>query len=244
MAPGAQLTLLCMDSEVGLGNAEQYAVDHGITIVNHSVGWLGTSRGDGTGGPGTPDGIVRDARAHGVLWVNAAGNLAAGDAWTGTLLDPGNDDLMEWSPGNAFNGVTIPAGATECGVLRWDSWPVTSQDYDLFLLDASFDDVASSLTDQASSPSEPTEGTCYTNTTGATAVFYWAVVRYSATVTPRFDFVSQPESPGIGALAFSTPDSSVTERRRPRRHSPSAPPVRRTARSSRTARADRRSTAA
>ena len=129
----------------------------------------------------------------------------------GRCVDPDNDDLMEWSPGNAFNGVTIPAGATECGVLRWDSWPVTSQDYDLFLLDASFDAVASSLNDQASSPSEPTEGTCYTNTTGATAGFYWAVVRYSATVTPRFDFVSQPESAGIGALGFSTPDSNVTE---------------------------------
>ena len=51
MAPGAQLTLLCMDSEVGLGNAEQYAVDNGITIVSHSIGWLGTS-GDGTGGLG------------------------------------------------------------------------------------------------------------------------------------------------------------------------------------------------
>src|SRR5262249_35650380 len=83
IAPDAQLYLICIQSQVGLGEAEKYVLAHGITIVNHSVGWFGTSRGDGTGGAGTPDAIVLDAKAHGVLWVNAAGNSAAGDAWTG-----------------------------------------------------------------------------------------------------------------------------------------------------------------
>ncbi len=35
-----------------------------------------TSRGDGSGGAGTPDANVADAQANGILWVNAAGNEA------------------------------------------------------------------------------------------------------------------------------------------------------------------------
>ena len=49
MAPAAQLTLICIDDEVELAQAEQYVLANGIKIVNHSVSWFDTSRGDGTG---------------------------------------------------------------------------------------------------------------------------------------------------------------------------------------------------
>ena len=52
MAPDAALTLICVDTEVGLGQAVDYARSNGITIVNHSVGWFDSGRGDGSGGPG------------------------------------------------------------------------------------------------------------------------------------------------------------------------------------------------
>ena len=84
MAPGAQLFLICMDTEVNLGQAKDYAIAQGITIINHSVVWINTSRGDGTGGPGTPDAIVADARANGILWVNGAGNRAR--HWSGNVF--------------------------------------------------------------------------------------------------------------------------------------------------------------
>ena len=209
MAPNAQLTLICIDSEVGLGNAEQYAVANGIRIVNHSIGWYGVGRGDGSGGPGTVDGIVRDARTHGVLWVNAAGNEAAGDAWVGSLGDTDGDDLLEWSAGNPFNDVTLANGSSDCGVLRWDAWPVTSQDYDLYLINGSGDIVAGSASDQASGPGAPVEEACFTNTTGSAATFSWVVFRYSATVTPRFDFVSLAQDAGVSALQLSTSASTV-----------------------------------
>ena len=35
--------------------AEAYAKAQGIRIINHSVGWFNTSRGDGSGAAGTPD---------------------------------------------------------------------------------------------------------------------------------------------------------------------------------------------
>ena len=66
MAPDAQLYLICVDSEVTLAQAEQDAVADGVQVINHSVGWFNTSRGDGTGGPGSPDATVADARAHGI----------------------------------------------------------------------------------------------------------------------------------------------------------------------------------
>ena len=55
MAPGAQLYLMCVDSEVDLALAEQDAVADGVKIINHSVSWFDTSRGDGTGDAGSPD---------------------------------------------------------------------------------------------------------------------------------------------------------------------------------------------
>ena len=50
--------------------------------MNHSVGWFGPSRGDGTRLIGS---LVADARANGILWVNAAGNEGE-THWSGTLL--------------------------------------------------------------------------------------------------------------------------------------------------------------
>ena len=50
MAPGAQLYLICIDTEVDLKLAEEYVKANGITIVNHSVGWFNAGRGDGSGG--------------------------------------------------------------------------------------------------------------------------------------------------------------------------------------------------
>jgi hypothetical protein len=101
MAPGAQLYLFCIDSEVALHQAEQDAIADGIKIVNHSVAWFDTSRGDGTGDPGTPDATVADARAHGILWVNAAGNFGF-DHWAGGFTpDASNPVYNDFSPGVA-----------------------------------------------------------------------------------------------------------------------------------------------
>jgi hypothetical protein len=76
MAPGAQLYLICAETNVNLGQAKDYAISEGIAIINFSGGFLNSSRGDGTGGAGSPDAVVADARAQGILWVNSAGNSA------------------------------------------------------------------------------------------------------------------------------------------------------------------------
>src|SRR6185312_12176749 len=89
MAPSARLTLICVQDEVSLGNAEAYVKAHGIKIVSHSVSWFNTSRGDGNGAPGTPDAIVADAAANGILWINSMGNYAQ-THWGGAFTDDGH----------------------------------------------------------------------------------------------------------------------------------------------------------
>src|ERR1700674_324323 len=46
MAPGAQLFLICIATLVELGQANDYAIAQGIKIVNHSVGWYNSGRGE------------------------------------------------------------------------------------------------------------------------------------------------------------------------------------------------------
>ena len=206
MAPGAQLYLICVDTEVDLALAEQDAIADGVRIVNHSVAWLNTSRGDGTGGPGTPDAIVADARAHGILWVNAAGNFAE-DHWSGSFAPDGVDpSFNDFAPGVETDGVTMQSGEQACVTLKWDDWPVTSEDFDLGLYAGNGTLVASSSNDQAGGPLPPTEELCYTNT-GPTQNFGIAIHRYSAAGSPRFDLYYTGES----TLEYATAAGSLTE---------------------------------
>ena len=187
MAPGAQLYLICIDSLVGLAQAEQDAIAAGVRVVNHSVGWFNTSRGDGSGGPGTPDAIVADARAHGILWVNAAGDST--QHWSGTFTPNASaPEFNDFAPGDALDTVQLPAGGSICAALKWDAWPTTNQDYDLYAYDsASGALVEFSDKNQADDPQAPTEELCFENTTASTRSFGIAIVKYQATTTPRFD---------------------------------------------------------
>jgi hypothetical protein len=186
MAPGATIVPICITDNVDLWNAEQWSATHGVKIVNHSVGWYGTGRGDGSGGGTvgggdvTPDAVVRQARADGILWVNAAGDDAQ-SYWSGNFnAAAGEPDLNDFGGGDVGNSIVIDSGTTACAVLRWDDWPTTTQDFDLYLVDPAQNAVvASSTTDQATSMLEPTEQLCYPNS-GATRQFDLVIVKFSA----------------------------------------------------------------
>ena len=186
MAPGATIVPICITDNVDLWNAEQWSATHGVKIVNHSVGWYGTGRGDGGGGGTvgggdvTPDAVVRQARADGILWVNAAGDDAQ-SYWSGNFNAAAREpDLNDFGGGDVGNSIVIDSGTTACAVLRWDDWPTTTQDFDLYLVDPAQNAVvASSTTDQATSMLEPTEQLCYPNS-GATRQFDLVIVKFSA----------------------------------------------------------------
>ena len=98
MAPAAQLYLICVASTVGLGQAKDYAVVNGIKIINHSVGWFNTSRGDDSGAASSPTAIAASARDSGILWVNAAGNEAQRH-WSGQFVDANGNGWNEFAAG-------------------------------------------------------------------------------------------------------------------------------------------------
>src|SRR5215213_3621117 len=135
-APAAQLYLICVDDVVSLAKAEAFVAAKRIPIVNHSVGWFNTGPGDGTGGIGTPDRVVADARADGILWINAAGNEAQRH-WRGTFVDANSNAYLDFAPGDDANVLDVPTGNGFCAYLRWYEWPNPSHDYVLELIDAS-----------------------------------------------------------------------------------------------------------
>ena len=133
MAPGAQLYLICVDTEVdaGAGGAlRERARDHGRQPLGRLV--QHEPRRRQRRAAATPDAIVADARANGILWVNAAGN--EGDSSTGAGPSPTRTptavhELPGTDVGNTFN---VGPNAVACAFLKWDDWPVTTEDYDLY----------------------------------------------------------------------------------------------------------------
>lgn len=202
VAPAAKLHLICVDTPTSLGEAKDYVVANDIPIVNHSVGWFNLSRGDGSGAAGTPDAIVADARAQGVLWVNAAGNYAQVH-WSGTYSDPDDDGWHNFGAGDLGNQVTLSGDG--CVFLKWDDWPATDQDFDLFLARTSDDVIFESSEGLQDGAQEPWEEFCYFGL--APDDYYVAILSDGATEPLRFDlFVIDAE-----ALEYSTPGASLVE---------------------------------
>jgi subtilisin family serine protease len=196
MAPGAELHLICADTLVGLARAGAYARAHHVAVVNHSVSWFNTSRGDGSGGPTTPDAIVAEASAAGILWVNSAGNRGR-QHWSGSFIDADGDGWHEFAPGDEGNTVSFGKYEGACIRLKWDDWPVSDEDFDLHLVrvDASAVDgrsaiVASSHNAQTGTQ-PPTEQLCFSNP-GPRYAYAVEIVRVRGTGSPRLDLFISP----------------------------------------------------
>jgi subtilisin family serine protease len=207
MAPDAQLYLVCVGTEVDLAAAVAYAKSQGVSVINHSAGWEGPYRDDGSGPIGA---AVADARANGILWVNSAGNEGQ-THWSGTYAS--NGFVHQWSPnGDLGNTFIWPDGAEICGFLKWDEWPVAVSDFDLYLgLSVSNDVVAVSEEEQGEGGGEPPfEGLCARQTSGADVLAFWAIRGYTVRSTPRLDLVSwsPPLEYQVAAGSIATPASS------------------------------------
>lgn len=162
MAPGAQLFLAKIDSDVQLGQAVNDMIASGVQVINHSVAWFGGSFYDGTG---QLCDITDSAETAGVLWVNAAGN-SRNNHYLGTFSDTDSDQRHEFTAGQNYNTINLTAGNAVTLILDWDAYPSTSTDYDLFLYDGIPDaggtQVASSQNNQGrkgpfGSPTPPTK---------------------------------------------------------------------------------------
>ncbi|MFQ6067066.1 MAG: S8 family peptidase [bacterium] len=179
MAPQAQLYLVKIADEVDLENAKDYCIAEGVNIINHSWGWPNTNFTDGSG---LVCEIANDARDHGILWVNAAGN-AAHQHYQESFRDDDGDGWHEFASGVETNAVEVNSEADEIRIcLTWDSWPETDQDYDLYLYDSELNVVASS-TNLQTGTQPPTEEIRYTSPDPGT--YYIAVHRNNASSRQR-----------------------------------------------------------
>lgn len=152
MAPEADLYLKKISDEVDLGRATSDAISQGIDIIVHSVGWLNTNFGDGSGPIAD---IARKAINAGILWVNAAGNSARRH-WQGPARDEDRDGWLEFKPNKENIEIKNELGQEIGLYLTWNDWPETNRDLDLFLYDGEGNLVSSSQNYQTGSE-PPTE---------------------------------------------------------------------------------------
>jgi hypothetical protein len=202
MAPQAWLYLKKVADEIDLSNAVDDAIAQGVQIINYSVGVANANFGDGTG---IVAAIVDRARAHGILWVNAAGNHAQSH-WMGPFSDRNFNNWLEFAPGREELLIKVDFPGSIQLYLTWDDWPRTAQDFDLFLYDAQGRLVASSQNYQTGFE-EPTEQIEYVA---------WAPGVYRARVLARrvfrtnirlkiFNLSQQPIEPNVPAGSILTP---------------------------------------
>jgi len=158
IAPEAELYLIKIADEVDLDLAVTYCLDHGIDIINHSLGWYNTNFYDGTG---TIAEVAQRAINGGIVWVNAAGNEAESH-WEGTFIDGNSDGWNDQSVTFYASG-----GAQIVLYLTWNEWPQSSTDYDLYLYGPT-GGLAASSTKHQTGTEEPTESVQITAPQGGT----------------------------------------------------------------------------
>ena len=135
IAPEVSLYIANPQSRADLQDAADWMASEGVSVINHSVGWLFDGPGNGTS-PSTisPLRTVDRAVASDIIWVNAAGN-AARDTWFGGYSDPDGNGAIGFG---GQNDQVIDMPVRECRSyvvqLRWeDDWGGASTDLDLYL---------------------------------------------------------------------------------------------------------------
>ena len=208
MAPGAQLYLARIASEMQLQDAVNNMITAGVKVINHSVAWFGTSFYDGSG---PLCDITNTAESAGILWVNAAGN-SRNAHYLGVFTDTDGDRRNEFAPNKNYNTITLSAGQSVTLVLNWDDYTSNNTNYDLYLYDGDPDTggtiVASSTNNQGNgglSYPEPYEAFDYSVTTGGT---YYIVVTKKKSSTANLPFTLFSLGPSLGV---NTTASSLTQ---------------------------------
>lgn len=223
MAPDAQLYLACIEDTVSFSAAEQWLRGQGVQIISAAVGFLSPSggRGDGTGPTDSPADVVKRSREAGVLWSVAAGNQGLLH-FGGKAVDANSDKWVEYAGTTQNKGFPVKHTATATVGIRWDAWPKTTEDLDLYVMNAgnsppTGDDdpriVAKSTRSQKDTAggTSPNEEVSFTNSADpAITRTYWVYIKNNnAKFTTPFDlFVGGDVD---GQLQSPTSERSVTE---------------------------------
>ena len=147
IAPGASLYVSDPQSPGDLGDAVDWMISEGVSVINHSRTWLFDGPGDGTSTSSvSPLNTVDRAAAAGIVWVNAAGNSAQrtwfqrGPFSYNTISVDGEDvRVINFEASNFKNRFHL-WGSLQ---LRWDdTWGGATRDLDLLLVTPDSGDIA------------------------------------------------------------------------------------------------------
>jgi subtilisin family serine protease len=198
MAPDAQLYLIKIEDTLDLWDAKDYSINNGINIINHSLLASNTNFYDGECYFLYPVCTANDAYNQGILWVNAAGNEAA-KHYEATFTDSDSDGRHD-----ELINITAKAGDFIKVYLTWDAWPITDQDYDLYLYDSSLKEVASSLFHQTGTQ-DPSEEIVYS--VGITDTYSIMIYKYSASSDHRLELYSELDNltPSVTSSSLLNP---------------------------------------
>jgi hypothetical protein len=172
--PGATWRLYKIDSLTDLGRAVNDAVNSGVDVISHSLGWFNTGWADDSGGACA---AATQAANAGILFFTAAGNSAQ-EHWQGGFNDPNGNGWHDWVNGDETIDIRIPPSGGGRFYLSWDTAGGTF-DYDLYLYDATLTNVLASSTNSGNNY----ESFSWTNTATVTQTVHLAVFRFSGGTT-------------------------------------------------------------
>jgi hypothetical protein len=174
-APGSSYRLYKYDSAADLGSAIENCIAEKVKVISFSQALFneGWSDDEGVGCD-----AATDAAEAGILFFTAAGNQAERH-WQGNH-NPGpfSPDWHDWISGDEDLAIQVPAGMTLNLYLAWNDNASGTDDYDLYLYDASAAVVASSA-----SILEYFEDLSWTNSGSSTVTVYMKVYRYEGSGT-------------------------------------------------------------
>ncbi len=174
MAPGADFYLANIGSSLQFEQAVNDMIAAGVQVINHSMAWFGMAYYDGTGALCN---ATATADQNGIQWLNAVGNMRT-KHYMAMFSDIDSDLRHEFASGQNYNTVSLAAGKRIYMVLNWNAYPVTREDYDLYLYDGDPDAggaiVASSASTQNGS-FPPYEVIDYTSPLSVTQTHYIVV---------------------------------------------------------------------
>ena len=129
VAPEAELYFYKIWGLLDLENAKDRAIRDGIDVISYSAGFPANGFGDGRG---LACDIVNDAADNGILWVNSAGNYAKSH-YKGFWSDHDSNSWHNFGSKDEVLLFKAEEGDEISVSLAWDDWPITYQNYDLYL---------------------------------------------------------------------------------------------------------------
>jgi hypothetical protein len=200
VVPDAQLFLYNVDTDVSLLTALDYILDQQtVDIASMSLAVYNAGPYDGTSEISQ---AVNAVRASGILFVVAAGNEAQRH-WEGNFVDPDSNGWRNFSGTDETIGISAQAGQLVEVYLSWDDWPVSTQDYDLYVLNDLLNIIAFSEGPQILGFA-PRESTTFV--APYTGTYHIGIYNYSATQDVLFDLFTYP----VDLNEYNVPSSSMT----------------------------------